>query len=147
MFLLYHDLIEITVVWDMILYLEDSTNISEEPAASFFRVLLPCNCRQYVPLKQWYLSTTCMCYQYQKTVILIPNIMRISHLMTLFLSVTPNEHKNQFLSWLQYSQLPVIWCVWGMGCASYMNLLVAWREHLQKPNSKSKHQTFPLFLT
>jgi hypothetical protein len=32
----------------------------------------------------------------------------------------------------RYSQLPVLWHVWGMGCASYMNL----------PNTKSKQHIF-----
>jgi hypothetical protein len=31
---------------------------TEEPAASIFRVLLPCKWRQYVPPKHWYLSST-----------------------------------------------------------------------------------------
>jgi hypothetical protein len=58
MFLLYHDFIEIAVFWNM----EDSTNVSEEPAAYIFRVLLACKRRQYISLKQWCLSTTLYMY-------------------------------------------------------------------------------------
>jgi hypothetical protein len=94
--------------------LVESINVSEDPAASIFRVLLPRKWRQYVPPEYWYLPT-------RLHVLPVPEDCNLniqyhgnfkSHDLVCFCYIKGTQESASELT--QYSEQPVIQHAWGM---------------------------------